>query len=410
MFYILLFSVIGIFVGLFAGIMPGIHPNQVYVALIGFLPLLSAYPPSAILALILSTALMDTMGNYIPGIFFSLPDPKTVLNVLPGHRMVLDGKGLDALFISLTSAFITLILCIFALPALLFIIPILHEFLYPYLHFLLIGLALWMVVIEKTWRERFLSLFLYIISGIWGILCLNSTIISSEWALFPTLTGMFGVAGLLMSMEEVTKLPTQIVNDDVDVGSLKKISISGLIAGLLIGVLPGAGESQAGVLVSEFTNLSQKEFLGALSGINMANMFFALVSLYSFGKIRSGAAAAIDQIIFEFGINHLLFSIGIILFTGGLSVLITWYVGKKMLKKLEKINYKRISQIILLFTAGMVFWFTGFVGVFIMIVSTCLGVLPMLWDIKRTSNMGFLMVSTTIYFAGLTYVINTFLF
>ena len=406
----IIFTLIGIILGVIAGILPGIHTNQFFVLIVSLLPLLSRFPSSAILGLIVATAVSNIFLNYIPSIFFSVPDPSTVINVLPGHRMVLEGKGLDALFISLTGAFATLVVCVFTLPILLYLIPILHEFLYPHLHFLLIGLTIWMVMIEKTWKKRFLSLFLFIISGIWGLLCLNSTIISSEWALFPTLTGMFGIAGLLMSMQEVTKLPTQIPKKDVDVGSIKKIIVSGLVAGLLIGVLPGAGESQAGVLVSQFTNMNQKEFLGSLAGINMSNMFFALVSLYSFGKIRSGAAAAIDQVIFDFNINHLIFSVGVILFSGGLSVLITWYTGKKMLKALERINYKRVSQIILMFTVGMVFWFTGVVGVFIMFVSTCLGLLPLLWGVKRTSNMGFLMVSTIIYFAGLTYLINGFLF
>jgi putative membrane protein len=324
--------------------------------------------------------------------------------------MVLEGKGMDALFISLVVAFLTLIGCIITLPLLLKFIPILNDFVYPYLHFLLIGLALWMVFMEKTWRDRLLSLFLYVVSGIWGILCLNSTIITSDWALFPALTGMFGVAGLLMSMEEGVKLPKQIVSKKIDTGNMWKIVISGIIAGLLIGVLPGAGESQAGVLVSEFAGLSQNEFLGTLSGINTGNAFFALVSLYSFGKVRSGSAVAIDAIIPKFEMTHLVFSVGVILFSGGLSVLLTWFIGKKSLRLLEKVNYKIASQVILGFTVVMVLWFTGISGLFLMIVSTCLGLLPVLWGIKRTSNMGFLMISTTIYFAGWAWIVNGILF
>jgi len=410
MLEILLFCFAGIGIGIFAGILPGIHPNQVYVALIGFLPLLSGFSDSSILSLILACAISNVMFNYIPSLFFSLPDSSTVMNVLPGHRMVLEGKGLDALFISLVGAFITLIVCIITLPGLLYVIPIVHGLLYPYLHFLLFGLAAWMIIMEKTWRKKIISLFLFLVSGIWGILCLNSVVISSEWALFPTLTGMFGIAGLLMSMEEGMKLPKQIHEKEIDIGNIVKIILSGVIAGLLIGVLPGAGESQAGVLVSQFTALSQREFLGALSGINMSNLFFSIVSLYSFGKIRSGAAVAIDEVILDFNIQQLVFSTGVILFTAGLSVLLTWWSGKRMLTLLERINYKRISQIILIFTVLMVLWFTGIVGVLIMIVSTCLGLLPIFWNVKRTSNMGFLMVSTTLYFAGLTWITNGVLF
>jgi len=404
------FIFIGLIFGLIAGILPGIHPNQIYVALMSLLPLLSDIEPNAILALILSTAMANTLSNYLPAIFFSVPDPNTVINVLPGHRMVLDGKGMDALFISLVGAFLTLVVCLVSLPLLLYLIPIVHEFLYPYLQFLLIGLSFYMIWMEKAWKDRIFCLSIYLLSGLWGILTLNSTIISADWALFPTLTGMFGIAGLLLSMEEVTKLPSQDISEDVNIGNVGKIVGSGVIAGLLIGVLPGAGESQAGVLVSQFTGLSQNEFLGTLAGINMSNLFFALVSLYSFGKIRSGSAAAIDEVILEFGLEHLVFSVGIVLFSGALSVLATWYLGKKTLKTLERVNYRLLSQIIIGFTAAMVFWLTGIVGVFILIISTCLGLLAVLLEVKRTSNMGYLMIPTIIYFSGLTHVINSFLF
>jgi len=404
------FIFVGLIFGLIAGILPGIHPNQIYVALMSLLPLLSDIEPNAILALILSTAMANTLSNYLPAIFFSVPDPNTIINVLPGHRMVLDGKGMDALFISLVGAFLTLVVCLVSLPLLLYLIPILHEFLYPYLQFLLIGLSFYMIWMEKGWKDRIFCLSIYLLSGLWGILTLNSTIISADWALFPTLTGMFGIAGLLLSMEEVTKLPPQDISEDVNIGNVGKVVGSGVIAGLLIGVLPGAGESQAGVLVSQFTGLSQNEFLGTLAGINMSNLFFALVSLYSFGKIRSGSAAAIDEVILEFGLDHLVFSVGIILFSGALSVLATWYLGKKTLKTLEKVNYRLLSQIIIGFTAVMVFWLTGIVGVFILIISTCLGLLAVLLEVKRTSNMGYLMIPTIIYFSGLTHVINNFLF
>ncbi len=266
---------IGIILGVIAGILPGIHPNQFFVLVVSFIPFLSQFPSEAVLALVINIMVSNILLNYIPTIFFSVPDPSTVINILPGHRMVLEGKGMDALFISLSGALLTLLACVVTLPALLWFIPILNSFVYPYLHFLLFGLAGWMIFMEKTWRGRLLSLFLYLVSGLWGILCLNSTIISSEWALFPSLTGMFGIAGLVMCMEEGVKFPKQIVSEDVNTGSIAKIVISGLIAGLLIGILPGAGESQAGILVSEFTGLGQNEFLGSLAGINMGNIILS---------------------------------------------------------------------------------------------------------------------------------------
>lgn len=178
----------------------------------------------------------------------------------------------------------------------------------------------------------------------------------------------------------------------------------------MIGVLPGAGESQAGVLISTIMKIKQKEFLGILGGINSSNMFFALVSLYSFGKVRSGSAAAIEGILGSFLIKDLVFSIGIMLLSGGLSVLMTWFLGKKCLLIMEKLNYRTLSIAILVFTVLMIIVMTGPVGMLVLVISTCIGMLPVLWGIKRTSNMGYLMLTTTIYFSGLNWVVNGLLF
>lgn len=410
MLTIILFCFLGVFIGLFAGLLPGVHPNQIYITIIGLLPILSKFPEENLLALLISITVSNIFANYIPTIFFSIPESGTVINVLPGHRMVIEGKGLDALFISLSSAFLTIIFCIFSLPILLFLIPTLNKFFYPNVHFLLIGLAIWMIFLEKSFKKKILALVLYVLSGMWGIVCLNSPLINQEWVLFPTLTGMFGFAGILTSMGNTTKFPEQKFSEDIKIGNLKKIISSGIIAGLLIGIMPGAGESQAGVLVSQFTGLTQKEFLGSLSSINIGNAFFSLVSLHSLGKIRSGAAAAINEIIPEFQLSHLIFSSGVLLFSGGISVIMTWWIGKKSLSTLQNINYKKVTKIIIIFTALLVFLFTGFIGIFILLVSTCIGFLPLIWGVKRTNNMGFLMIPTIIYFSGFTWVVNFALF
>ena len=153
--------------------------------------------------------------------------------------------------------------------------------------------------------------------------------------------------------------------------------------------------------------MSEKEFLGSLSGISMSNLVFSIISLYSFGKIRSGTAAAIDEIS-NFGFNELLFSVCIMLLSSSLAVLITWFMGKNLLKYLQRANYSLISKVVILLITGMVLWFTGFIGLFILFISTCMGMLPALLGIKRTSNMGFLMIPCILYFSGLGGAIASF--
>lgn len=408
MLEIVLLSIAGILVGFFAGILPGIHPNQIYVLLLALLPLIPLSQQSLI-AFIISTAISNVIFNYIPSLFFSIPDSSTVLNVLPGHRMVLEGQGLKALFISISSALLTFICITILVPAALIILPIISGTLSPIIHILLIVLALWMVWLEKDGKKRLLSLLLFFMSGIWGIVTLNSPFVDSSLVLFPVLTGMFGVAGLIMSVKSIDKLPSQD-KSEVNVKGYVKVLISGVGAGFLTGILPGAGESQAGVAVSQISGVSQEQFLGSLASINASNLVFALLALFSFGKIRSGLTAGINGIVDSFNYSWLLLSLGVILFSAGVSVIACWVFGKRMLSIIEGINYNLLSKLILLFTIVMVIWLTGIAGFFILIVSTCLGLLSLFWNVKRTSNMGYLMLPLILYFSGLSNVIVGLMF
>jgi len=407
MLNIILFCFLGIAIGLFAGLCPGMHPNTFFVILVA----LSSILPSdsySLIAFIITVSVTDLMANYIPNIFLSVPDSDLVINVLPGHRLVLQGKGYDALFISLLGAFGTLILSLILLPLIIYIIPFLHSFIYPYIHIMLLLTIAWMCFVEKKIKNKALCAALYMLSGIWGMITLNSPLIKSQEVLFPALTGMFGLSSLFLSLKETSKLPEQKLQKNIKTGKIWKIISIGFVAGLLTGILPGLGQAQAGVMVSTFGRTTEKEFLGALSGINMSNLAFSIISLYSFGKIRSGAAAAIYQAT-EFGINELIFSAFLMLMASSIAVLITWLIGKKLLFYLQNVNYKTLSKIVILLIISLVFVFTGITGIFILFISTCIGVLPVLLGIKRTSNMGFLMVPTLLYFAGLSGIVSQFI-
>ncbi|RLE48229.1 MAG: hypothetical protein DRJ31_07615, partial [Candidatus Methanomethylicota archaeon] len=395
----MILSGLGIVLGFVAGILPGIHPNQFFVIFITLLPLFSTFSTPALVALIISTAVSNVFFNYIPSLFFSVPDANTVMNVLPGHRMVLSGYGLNALFISIVCALLTLIISIVLLPLFLVLIPIIHSFVYPYIHWLLIVVVALMIVKERKVKGKIAALVLYITSGIWGIVTLNSIVISSDDVLFPALTGLFGLPGLIASIETTTRIPYQVHVKDVKIPQLPRVVISGLLAGLLVGILPGAGEAQAGMVISEVVRLKESGFLGALAGINMSNLLFSVVSLYSFGKIRSGAAVALDRILLKFETEELLFSCGVFLFSAGVSAIGAWIIGKKFLRLLQRINYRKVSIIILVFTVLLVFVLTGLVGLFVLVISTFLGLLPLVLKVKRTCNMGYLILPTTLYFS-----------
>jgi putative membrane protein len=383
------------------------HPNTLFFIVLTLCQIFQIDSYSLI-AFILSVSITDLFVNYIPNIFLSVPDSELVLNILPGHRLVLEGKGYDALFISLLGAFGTLILSLALLPVLIKILPAIHNTIYPFIHWFLLLTIIWMCLIEEDTKKKVFCGSIYLMSGVFGILCLNSPLIKSENVLFPSLIGLFGLSSLLLSLKQGTKLPKQFSDKEIDAEKIWKGITIGFLSGLITGILPGIGQAQAATMLSTFGKLSTREFLSALSGINMANLVFSIISLYCFGKIRSGVAAAIWQVT-NFGIREVLFSVCVMIFSGSLAVILTWFLGKKMLSFLQRVNYKLLSELVICLIVFMVFNFSGFIGLFILLISTFMGILPQILGIKRTSNMGFLMIPTFIYFAGLNGLVMRFI-
>jgi putative membrane protein len=399
--------VLGVSCGVLAGLLPGMHPNTLFFALLGFL-MTGGLSTHALLAFVVSLAVTDLMVNFIPNVFLSVPDAELVLNVLPGHRLVLQGRGYDALFISIVGALGTLFLTTLLFPAILQLIPILHEFVYPFIHWLLLATIAWMVVLERGLRQKLACLGIYALSGLWGVLTLNSSLIRSEQAIFPALLGMFGMSNLLMSARGMTSIPEQSLSRRVELGFLWRMLGIGLVAGLLTGILPGIGQAQAGVMVSTLGGVTSREFLGVLAGIAMSNLIFSMISLYSFGKVRSGVAAAIQEVA-RFGFGELLLTLAISLVSGSIAAMLTWFMGKKLLDRLQGIDYALLSRLVMILMVGMVCALTGFVGLFVLLISTFIGLLPILLGTKRTACMGYLMVVTVLYFLGLSGAMTSFL-
>ena len=96
--YLVLAVLGGIAIGTIAGLLPGVHVNNTSAILLGLSPALAAagVQPMYIAAAIVSSTVAQSFLDIIPAIFLGAPDDATVLAVMPGHRMLLDGRGIEA--------------------------------------------------------------------------------------------------------------------------------------------------------------------------------------------------------------------------------------------------------------------------------------------------------------------------
>ena len=201
---ILIFTLIGILAGVFTGIIPGIHINLISTLILSVSPfLLTHFNVYSLIVFIISMSITHSFLDSIPSIFLGAPDSAQALGVLPGHRYLLQGKGLEALKLTLIGSLGAIILSslifIFILPFIHFIYPLIKD----YIGYILIVVVLFMLLREKN---KLTAIFIFLLSGFFGLVVFN---FNMQNPLFPMLSGIFGISTLFYSLKQNESLYRQ---------------------------------------------------------------------------------------------------------------------------------------------------------------------------------------------------------
>ncbi len=397
MFPILLLCLLsGVLVGIATGLIPGFHPNTVFTLVAMSVFLFQGLGNEALLVFAVSLAVANTFVDFIPSILFGAPEEDSILSILPGHRMLLNGRGYEAVFLTVVGGLGSMILVVTGLPFLFFILPIVYGAIRPIIHIVLIAVIIWMLLFEKGKRKK--ALLVLVMSGLFGIIALNT---NSQTLLFPSLTGMFGMSALVVSMYSRVNIPKQTHNVNIKCDWFKG-SVAGWLAGVFSALLPGVGSSQAGVIASQILRADIKEFMIALGGINTSNIFFTFMCLYLIGKTRSGAAWFISQVFGEISMRLMFLVIISSIAASLLSAAATLYIAKRISIRMANINYSRLTFMVMVFLVLMITLQTGIVGLITMICGLFIGLVTISFGVRRAYMMGFLLIPTIVYFSGLS--------
>jgi len=171
---------------------------------------------------------------------------------------------------------------------------------------------------------------------------------------------------------------------------------------MFVGVLPGIGSAQAGVIASRALRGKEHDFLLALGGINTSNIIFTFIALHAIGKTRSGAAWAVSEIIGRITLNEVYFILLVALLSCFIASLVTLKLGQSYLRAVERMNYRKLNAAVLLTLLSLVIAFSGIYGMIIAAVCTMLGLACTRMGVKRMYLMGFLMIPTMLHFSGMS--------
>ena len=388
---IMLALFLGILVGTLTGLIPGIHINLIGVFLISLsASLFISINPNYLLVFIVSAAITHTFVDFIPSIFLGCPDTDTELSILPGHELLKQGQGYEAVILTCYGSLAaSIILILLAFPSVLLLSKI-YGFVLNFLPYLLLAIIGFLIYLEK---KRATAFFVLLLTGILGLIVLNLPV---KEPLLPLLTGLFGSSMLIGSIKNKIQIPKQqIQNPKI---KLFKPLLGATIASPLCCFLPGLGSGQAAIIGNAISRTDRKGFLVLLGATNTLVMGFSFISLYAITKARTGAAIVIQELMGNISLKILVLILLVILISSIISFFITIALTKFFSKKIEKINYTILSSIILGFLCILIFSLSSFFGLIVFIVSTLTGIYCISLGVKRTNMMGCLLIPTIILY------------
>ncbi|MFP4591201.1 MAG: tripartite tricarboxylate transporter permease, partial [Halobacteriales archaeon] len=96
---LLLATVAGAGLGIVSGLIPGLHANNFALLLAGLAPSVPA-DPLVVGAAMLAAGVVHTFVDVVPALAIGVPDADAAVTALPGHRLVLEGRGREAMRLS----------------------------------------------------------------------------------------------------------------------------------------------------------------------------------------------------------------------------------------------------------------------------------------------------------------------
>ena len=395
--YILLAIILGSIAGTITGLTPGIHINLVAtLVLTSSLFLLKFTTPIVLAIFIISMAVLHTFTNVLPSIYLGAPEAGTALSVLPGHRLLLEGKGYEAVTLTVIGSLLGLLSIIIITPLLLLTTKFLYSSIKNYIAIILIIVSIFLIIRDP--HSKLWALISFTLAGVLGLAVFN---LNLEQPLLPLLSGLFGTSNLILSFKDNTKIPPQIItsNSNVTKKEVSKSIGSGLFASLICGFLPGIGAAEAAIVASSASKKwTTRSFLVLVGSIETIVMIISFIALYTIDKARNGAVVVISKILETMTMDYFLLFIGASLVVAGIATIATLQIAKIFSKIITKVNYQKLCLSIVILIVVVVTILTGFLGFVILLISTFVGMIPALKGIERNHLMGCLILPVILFF------------
>jgi len=416
---------------------PGLHVYNLLGAVVLLLPSISLAPPPHLLipvaaAMVSAFAVTST----IPSILLAAPDESALFTVLPGQKMMMRGRGYDAVLITALggAAGLLLLVTAFAAGAPL-LLPRVHAVVRPHTHWILWSVIAFMLMSEwpkpspsgqAGWRRFFLSwrstgmgILVFLLSGLLGFILLYRSPMEAGAAfqsLMPAFAGLFTLPWLLMNIATRVQPPPQTRHSGAGATMPAGTALHGIAAGALGGgfaaFFPVVTGGVGGMLAGHATALRDDRAFLVSQGVSKL-VYYAggLLLLFTPGLeiTRGGAAALVGGLTQSDSPGAYPLALAGVAIGGAVALLLLSPLTRLTLALTARFRYRRLSAAALIMIIAIVAAITGPAGIAVMLVAAGIGSLPVLYGARRMNALGIILLPVACSMSGIGPAIAAFL-
>lgn len=410
-------ALVGCVMGAIPAMLPGVHIYSLLAPLMLFLyqapDSLHVWGIPLVSGMVTSWSILNT----IPSVLLGAPDESALLTVLPGQRRLMAGRGMEAvLLIGAGSVGSLLLLLAITAPLSPGILPVIRAVTQPHLHWMIWVIISFMLLSEwpkkgdldagwwrrltDAWSTLLAGIATFLLSGALGWILLSRSPVAIHSAfqnLMPAFTGLFAVPWCLLNAVAGAPVPPQTSCRvlPVDTDHLLRGVVAGWMGGSIASFLPAVTGGVGGMLAGHAcAQRDERVFLVAQGACKTVYYAGALVLFFTpqLHLTRGGAAWMLQGVVPPSQPGGYLLALGSIALAGGVACLLLEPLSLMLLRVTGCIDARRISLFSLAWMGLLVFLLTGFPGLFIAVVASGIGLLPVLYGSRRLNCLGILLL------------------
>jgi len=389
---LLAYTLAGCALGCCSGLVPGLHANNFAFLLAAAASGLDA-PPLPLGCAMVAAGVVHTFLDVVPSLVLGVPDAAMAAAALPGHTLVVEGRGREAMRLSAIGSGVALAVAVPAAVVFSVGMRVSYPYLREWLPVVLAGVAVSLVLTESTHRRRLAGAVSFVLATALGLVALDAPtdpVVSAGGILAPLFAGLFGVPVLVDALGGAGVPP----QDDARLGlsgrDLTGAAAAGVGGGAAVGYLPGvsAGVAAALALPATAGRDPTREYVVATSGANTATAVFALFAYWSFDATRSGVLVALDKAGVPAALPPLLSAVVIAGAVGAVAVVV---FGDAALRVVGGLPHAPLVATVLAGLALLSVAFAGVFGLVVWLAAAAVGFVPVRLGCRRVHLMGVLL-------------------